>query len=175
MPFALRTIVPFAVLALTHAVPVPAAAQDFDLKFDPGPVDACLATAAANSRQGCVGLAAQACIAATADGGTTAGMMSCFNLENSYWQEHYSKSYQTLATFAEQGDRQTGATGEAAQNYRLAVARDSWLAYREALCGYHGAVMAGGSIVGLVYSDCHLQETARFALELMRLAELGPM
>ena len=135
------------------------------------PADAELMTACMDGRAeteadggtDCVGTASNACMENEEDGATTIGMTQCTARETAWWDGqlnvHYASLEETLAP--EIFDM-------------LRDAQRSWIAYRDASCGFEYELWSDGTIRSVVFAGCMLEETARRAQALERYATRAP-
>lgn len=159
-------------IALTLAA-APAVAQD-GLVFDPAPLAACVE---GNGGLDCLWIAANACIAATPGGNSTAGMIGCAAAERDWWDADLNASYQRLR----QGERFTDETwtnppGMIPRPSGAEALRDvqrAWIVWRDATCRYEELQWWGGTGAALVHVSCNLQLTAEQALTLRRWLAAG--
>lgn len=141
-----------ALIILLATLCAPVQAQQ--IVFSTAPVDQCLAT---GGEEGCIGLAAEACQAATPGGGTTIGMKDCIDAERRYWDGALNFYSQDLR---KRDPSRSGA---------LRDVQRAWIALRDQTCGYEAADFAGGSLQGVVLLDCTLRMTGRQALYLRKV------
>lgn len=157
----------FAALLLM-LVAAPAGAQG-GLVFDPAPLAACVA---ANRGMDCAWLAANACIAATPGGNSTAGMGGCARAELDWWDADLNATYRSLRD----GERATdsdwtdppGMAPRPSGAQALREVQRAWIAWRDATCAYEELQWWGGTGAGLAGTSCRLQLTAEQALTLRR-------
>lgn len=129
--------------------------------FTPG--DAELMTACMDGRAGdataadCVGAASNACMENEEGGETTIGMARCAARETAWWDGqlnvHYASLEETLAP-----ELFTA----------LRDAQRSWIAYRDASCGFEYELWSEGTIRATILAGCMLDETAKRAQTLER-------
>lgn len=122
-----------------------------ELVFSTAAVDQCLAT---GQTEACIGLSSAACQQNTPGGDTTVGMIGCLDRELSYWDGALNYYYQDLRN--QDPDRAED----------LKQLQRSWIAYRDATCGYEAAEFQGGTFAGIAATDCHLRLTGRQTLYL---------
>jgi len=175
---------PLALLALAGLpAAAPAAAQE-GLRFDAAPLLACLAAAgpgAGDAAKGdgaatdgaaraCIGLAAEACMAATEGGWSTIGMVGCVSAEHDWWDADLNTTYRDLRARERQGDADWPQTpGILPRPSGADALRDmqrAWIAWRDATCLYEELDWWGGTGAALIGASCRLQLTAEQALRL---------
>ncbi|WBU65321.1 lysozyme inhibitor LprI family protein [Paracoccus aerodenitrificans] len=131
--------------------------------------DAAPDSRAGRSGTGCIGLAAQACMAQPG-GDSTASMIGCTAQETAFWDGILNESYQELIAEAKgwthPGDPRV--TTEMAPEILLRQMQRDWIAYRDSTCDWNARPWQGGSIVGVIRAGCLLDETALQALRLRR-------
>jgi len=142
------------------AAAAPATAQD--LVFSITPVLTCMAGSEEDAeRQSCIGLAAEACIAATPGGGSTLGMGSCISRELDYWDDLLNARYQALREREAREDAEMASSGFSLPNQADAL-RDmqrAWIGFRDATCGFEAAQWGGGTGAGPATVGCLMRET----------------
>lgn len=112
---------------------------------------------------GCLGQAAGACQTA-AGNGSTLGITLCIQAETAVWDALLNEQYQMRRA-------ELAAQNQGLPNL-LRDAQRAWITYRDAECGLHHGLWAGGTIRTIIAANCHLTETAERALE---LRDLGSM
>ncbi len=155
-----------SVAALLLAAPAPAQ----EITYDPAPLTACLA-ANKDRPDTCIGTASDGCM--TAPGGdTTVGMGICLQGEAQQWDGLLNAAYAQLLAEAEGTDAEMKTLGSAApaQVPALREMQRSWIAFRDAACGYEASRWGGGSGAGPAASACVMELTARQALRLIAYA-----
>jgi uncharacterized protein YecT (DUF1311 family) len=151
----------------------PAAAQD--MKFDPAPTEACLATETADPPS-CIGLAANACMTENEMGETTIGMGFCLSQEWEWWDARLNVAYGALMEKHRAGDAEMKAEGLEVPSVAeaLRAMQRAWIVYRDAACAYERAQWAGGTGGGPATAACLMQQTGVRTLELEgKIAMLG--
>jgi uncharacterized protein YecT (DUF1311 family) len=152
-------------LALAVALlPAAAPAQDAGPAFSPAAVEACLAGAAAEARRGCVGRAAEACMAGP-DGSSTVGMTMCLDGEARFWDARLNAVYQALMQAAADADAEA-YPGAPATAETLRAAQRAWIRWRDAACADEAAQWGGGSGARPAGVQCFMAMTAERALAL---------
>jgi uncharacterized protein YecT (DUF1311 family) len=142
---------------------LPAAAQD--LPFSAEPTETCLASAP--SPEGCIGLAADACID-TPDGSTTVGMSYCLGRELEYWDGRLNAAYAELLRLEEAQDaemKEIGASAPPTAEALRAMQR-AWIGWRDAACAYERSQWGGGTGGGPATAGCLMRLTGEQALAL---------
>lgn len=112
----------------------------------------------------CIGDAAAAC-QRLPDGETTLGTADCLTAETAVWDDLLNAEYR--AAMVRMRDHGGGALAE-----QLRDAQRAWIAFRDAECGLHYGIWAGGSIRVIIGANCVLRETAERALELRDLGRM---
>lgn len=142
----------------------PAAAQDLD--FDPAPLTACLAAAEDGpAMRACVGLAADACLAA--NGYATVVESACRSREADLWDDRLNAAYRAARDRAEAFDRDSGLpAGAPTRADALRDMQRAWIAFRDTTCAYEAAGWGGGTGAGPARAGCHLRLTAEQAIYL---------
>jgi uncharacterized protein YecT (DUF1311 family) len=103
----------------------------------------------------CVGAASNACMENEEGGYSTAGMADCVARETDWWDGQLNVHY----TFLEE-------TLNADLFASLREAQRSWIAYRDASCGFEYDLWSEGTIRTLIYAGCILDSTAQRAYAL---------
>lgn len=153
----------------TILLALPAAAQD--LSYDPGAFEACVVRGAAP--EACVLAPAEACIAGSADGQTTAGMGSCYERARQDWDGRLNAAYGTAMEAARRLEAEAAAGGWTQPPLAVPL-RDmqrAWIAFRDAACDFEHAQWGGGSGGGPAVGACLAAETGRQALRIEAFAE----
>lgn len=149
------------ILSLCAFAPFAARAQNLP-PFDPAPIAACLAAAAADTdRLACAGMAANVCMATEA-GSSNVGMGGCLVQERDWWEAQRDAAAGRLADVARRNDAVLNETGSAAARAEplAADAEAAWRVWKDADCAYEGAFWGGGSGTGVAIVSCDLQHTA---------------
>lgn len=145
----------------------PAMAQD--VTYDAGVTTTCLAGAADTAGKSfCIGRASDLCMARTPGGGSTVGMVGCYDRELRWWDARLNTVYGQLmaeekATDAEM--KRIGATAPSLSESLRAMQR-AWIPYRDAACDYERANWGGGTGGGPATLACLMDLTARQTLRL---------
>jgi uncharacterized protein YecT (DUF1311 family) len=163
-------------LLLPGLLLLPAAAAAQDLAFSPVATETCLA-AATDDPQACIGLAAEACMAATSDGGTTVGMGFCLDAEYRWWDDRLNLVYRRLLADHQAADREAAADGVRAPSLAegLVAMQRAWIPFRDAACAYEVAHWGGGTGGGPAAAECRMRLTGEQALALaLRIGRDGP-
>lgn len=84
--------------------------------------------------------------------GVTAAMLDCIGAENARQDARLNAAY-----------KRAMARLDPAGKTRLRQSERAWIAQRDSRCEKAAASEGGGSMAGLLYADCVLQETARRA------------
>lgn len=138
--------------------------------YDPAPLDTCLTLRGpVQDRSGCIGLGAAVCLgdAAVIEPGRAA---ACRQGEADQWAARLEAALTLLREGAAASDGAEGAAAGAGRAAALETAHSTWLAWRDAECGWRQALAGGDAIAAL---DCRLRETAQRALSLERLRAEG--
>ena len=171
-------------------LPAPPAAAG-DLVFDIAPTESCLAKAAQDGKDdaqatapdgsftaqtalqayrpnACIGLAAQACMAATEGGWSTYGMGGCLSAEADWWDAQLNANYQRAMKRAKQLDldNEVGKGPLLSAAKALRDMQRAWIAYRDGACAFEYAQWGGGTGGGPAATQCFLHLTATQALAL---------
>ncbi|MEQ9260964.1 MAG: lysozyme inhibitor LprI family protein [Roseovarius sp.] len=153
-------------LALLFAAS-PAMAQE--LTYDWAPTASCVAAATDyDTRQACIGRAAEACMEATPGGYSTVGMSGCTSRETDDWDARLNAVYREIMAQAKTADEENKEYGGYAPSQAEAL-RDmqrAWIAFRDAKCMYERSQWGGGTGAGPAGASCYLYETARQTLYL---------
>lgn len=151
-----------------------AAAQE--TPFTPQATEACLAAATEEAGKAvCLGLSANACMAAQPGGPSTAGDGACYAAETVYWDQRLNADYAELLKLEEARAAEDAAAPvpQASPLEALRAMERAWIAYRDAACAYELATWAGGTGGGPAQELCLLTLTGRQALDLeLRISEL---
>ncbi|MBA4491369.1 lysozyme inhibitor LprI family protein [Paracoccus sp. S1E-3] len=156
----------FALLLLFAA---PASAQD--ITYDPALLTGCLQANAAKP-DSCIGAASKVCLDSEG-GSSTVGTVSCLAAENAQWDALLNTAYEAVMADAEATDAEMKELGSAAapQVPALREMQRSWIAFRDAACGYEATRWGGGSGAGPAATGCAMELTARQALRLQAYAD----
>lgn len=139
-----------------------------EIPFAPEATTACLAAAGdAGAREGCIGRAAEGCMA-TPDGSTTVGMGFCLDAERGFWDGRLNAAYGGLMALEKATEAELGALGSAAPSPAAALRemQRAWIGYRDAACAYEASQWGGGSGAGPAAVACAMELTGRQALAL---------
>jgi len=116
------------------------------------------ATEAHLNEQSCIGVAANICENASAQGKSTIGIEDCFAGETQVWDEMLNRYYKIMM------DQLKSADADKLKNIQR-----SWIKLTQDKCGLESE--GEGSVTGLRFSACYLHETANQALWLKNYAE----
>lgn len=168
---ALRAALISAGLAGTAGAQQPApAAAPATPTYDPALIETCLSLRGpAEDRSGCIGLAAARCLG-DAPVIEPAPAADCRQREADQWAARLEAALTLLRESAARSDAAEAAAAGAGRAAALESAHSTWMAWREAECGWRQALAGGGETAGL---DCLLRETALRALTLERLRAEG--
>lgn len=121
-----------------------------------------------DAKRMCIGDSAQACMAATGFGETTAGMGECTHNEVKYWDGALNANYKALLAQAKSADAEMQELGSSAAKQAPALQdmQRAWIAYRDATCKFVVSQWGGGSGAGPASVNCVLQLTGEQALYL---------
>lgn len=135
-------------------------------------LEACYSDAeGAEVREACVGVMAEACMAADGGNYSTVAMMECISAETAVWDRFLNAEYrQTLASFEAMDAAETGPAN-ARRVEALRTAQRAWIAFRDAECGLAYAVWGAGSMRMLDGAGCFKRMTAERTLELRAMRE----
>jgi uncharacterized protein YecT (DUF1311 family) len=154
-----------AVLALCLALPGAASAQELD--FDARLIQSCLDR---GQGRACIGVAAEACMAATPGGFSTVGMGGCTRAEEDWWDAQLNAAYQTLRARERAADADwRPIPGMAPRPSGADVLRDmqrAWIGWRDATCLYEEFQWWGGTGASLAGAACRMRLTGEQALTL---------
>lgn len=103
----------------------------------------------------CIGAASNPCMENEEGGYSTIGMAECVGRETNWWDSQLNVHYASLEE-----------TLDADLFASLRDAQRSWLAYRDASCGFEYELWSEGTIRTLVYASCILDSTAQRAYAL---------
>ncbi|WP_332711879.1 lysozyme inhibitor LprI family protein [Pelagibacterium mangrovi] len=103
----------------------------------------------------CIGAASNPCMENEEGGYSTIGMAECVGRETNWWDSQLNVHYASLEE-----------TLDADLFASLRDAQRSWLAYRDASCGFEYELWSEGTIRTLVYAGCILDSTAQRAYAL---------
>lgn len=151
----------------------PAFAQTPLPGYDPALLDTCLTLRSpVQDRSGCIGLAAAMCLG-DAPMIAPERATGCRQGEADQWGARLEGALTLLRESAARSDAAEGAAVGSGRAAALESAHSTWLAWREAECGWRQA-LAGGS--GTAALDCRLRETGlrTLALERLRVEGEGP-
>lgn len=144
--------------------------------FTPQATEACLAAATEEGvKAACLGLSANACMAAQPGGPSTAGDGACYAAETAYWDRRLNADYAELLKLEEAQAAEDAAAPapQASPVEALRTMERAWIAYRDAACAYEYSTWGGGTGGGPAQELCLLTLTGRQALDLeLRLSEL---
>lgn len=164
-----------AILALA-ASGMGGAALAQETPFTPQATEACLAAATEEEvKAACLGLSANACMAAQPGGPSTAGDGACYAAETAYWDRRLNADYAELLKLEEAQAAEDAAAPalQASPVEALRTMERAWVAYRDAACAYEYSTWGGGTGGGPAQELCLLIFTGRQALDLeLRLSEL---
>lgn len=138
--------------------------------YDPALLDTCLTLRSpVQDRSGCIGLAAAMCLgdAPVIEPERATG---CRESEAEQWGARLEAALTLVRESAARSDAAEGAVAGGGRAAALESAHSTWLAWREAECGWRQS-LAGGSETGAL--DCLMRETALRALALERLRVEG--
>ncbi|MBM9615498.1 DUF1311 domain-containing protein [Desulfobulbus rhabdoformis] len=90
-------------------------------------------------------------------GGVTVDMLNCIAQETKLQDQRLNRAYKRVMQEQSEGQKQA-----------LKNAQRAWIRYRDANCQFY-ADPDGGSLAGVMASDCLLQTTASRALELEQM------
>ncbi len=154
-----------ALLTAVLGAALPAAAQE--LRFDTGPVEACLAAAEPGQQDACIGGAAAACMAAPG-GDTTVGMGVCLGFERDWWASRLAAAQAALAAQDRAQDAEMAELGASVPPLAppLDAMQRAFAAFRDAACAYEHATWGNGTGGGPAHAGCMMELTARQALRL---------
>lgn len=119
------------------------------------PVTACLANAAPEARNACIGLVGEPCMNEP-QGASTAGMVDCFARETEMWSGEVTRLTAQLRA-------QESPTQVAGLNAML-DANERWMRAR---CAYSGLIFEEGSLARVMTSACVRNTTAELTLDLL--------
>ncbi|MEQ9693654.1 lysozyme inhibitor LprI family protein [Shimia sp. SDUM112013] len=159
----------FANIAWLACLALGSAAQAQNLVFSPTETEACFVTLSDDADPAtCIGASANACMAATSDGGTTVGMGGCLEQERAYWDARLNTAYGTVRSAAMALDAEMQEIGSSApsQAEALKQMQRAWITYRDATCDYERSLWGGGTGGGPATVACHMTLTATQALYL---------
>lgn len=138
-----------------------------------GPVlEACYAAAeGAGAREACVGVVAEACMAADGGDYSTVGMMECLSAETAVWDTFLNDEYRETRAVFEAMDVEETNPAYARRAQALRTAQRAWIAFRDAECGLAYSRWGAGSMRMLDGAGCRQRMTAERALELRAMRE----
>lgn len=140
--------------------------------YDPALLDTCLTLRGpAEDRSGCIGLAAARCLG-DAQVIEPQRATDCRQREADQWAARLEAALTLLREGAARSDAAEGAAPGSGRADALESAHTTWLAWREAECGWRQR-LAGDSGGDLAALDCRLRESALRALALERLRAEG--
>ena len=154
-------------LCLIAFLPMTATAQD--LVFSPVQTESCLAGASNEAQmRDCIGVSANACMAATPGGETTVGMRGCLEREWQYWDARLNAAYQSKMAEAKGIDAEMAGLGATvpSQADALRSMQRAWIPFRDGKCEYEYSQWGGGTGGGPAITACLMQETGEQALYL---------
>lgn len=157
-------------------LPTPAAVTPVEPGYDPALLDACLTLRGpTQDRSGCVGLAAAVCLGDEAVV-EPARATDCRQREAEQWAARLEAALTLLRESAALSDGAEGAAAGSGRAAALESAHSTWLAWREAECGWRQRLAGGAGGGDLAALDCRLRETGlrALALERMRAEGEGP-
>lgn len=104
--------------------------------------------------------------------GSTADMVGCNALEYDYWEGRLKAAYDRLIVLLKAEDKDM--VGEGIFDISLADevknGQETWLAFRDAQCGYANNQFRGGTMGRITGSACMWEQTARRSIELEVMA-----
>jgi len=152
--------------ALSVALTVsPALAQDPEAAL--ADLRACLEVATGTGARDCVGVYAQACMAAPFDE-TTRAMADCTIAEAAAWDRVLDETFAELVILSRDRialEEQAGAT-PAPLDGLLREAQGAWITFRDADCAQEYAVWGEGSMRRIAGAWCRLDRTSQRVIEL---------
>lgn len=176
---AVRGVGAVAALWLAAAVPAlaqPAPATDYDDRI----IDACLSEhwGGQNAQESCIGIAARACM--PPGEGDAAIAIACFDAERAQWDTRLTETLDALRgqfgpveATPEAAETPTDTPSETATEMpgdllvALIAMQTAWESWRDAACGFDGAVYPGSPIGDTARADCMMRLTARQVFHLM--------
>ncbi len=119
----------------------------------------------------CIGASAASCIESA--GGVTAVQGYCYAEELGYWDDMLNHQYQLLRETAQRRDVELSEKGfgQPIAEEGLRNMQQTWIAYRDARCGFVGAIYSAGTGAGPAGTECLMRETAEQTLLLSSLRE----
>jgi uncharacterized protein YecT (DUF1311 family) len=118
-------------------------------------IEACVAAAATHETLWqCKGVVANPCMSEP-EGQTTVGMIECQSREGDAWQALLDAHIAGLNA------------DDPSRSDELAAAKAAWEVWREAECIYQASEAEGGSLAGVIATDCHADITADRAIALI--------
>lgn len=117
----------------------------------------------------CIGLAAEACMAATPGGGSTIGYAMCTGHELGWWDSELNRAYQARMAEAREIDTEPPPPGflpRPSDVEALRAMQRAWIAFRDATCQFEELQFWGGTGMGGAGIACRLRLTATQALYL---------
>ena len=159
----LRWMAPFALSCMATQ----AFAQDFIYSSDA--TENCLARGAKDGVvYPCFGASANACMAASRNGGSTQGMVRCLEAEVLDWDRRLNTAYKLLMTYSKAVDAEMTESGSSAlsQAEALRTMQRAWIPFRDASCEYERSTWGGGTGGGPDGLTCFLNLTATQAWSL---------
>lgn len=155
-------------LALTLALPLPAAAQD--IAFDASLIDACFA---GGGWDDCIGVAADACMEQTPDGYSTPVMNACLDFEYGYWDAELNTAYARLMEEMGRRDNDRWDPEQPSQAEATRVMQRAWIAFRDATCEREVLEWWGGTGANAAWLSCMMRMTGEQALYLQSAMAAG--
>ncbi|PTV97623.1 uncharacterized protein YecT (DUF1311 family) [Rhodobacter aestuarii] len=163
--------------AVLAAFPLTAQADEaFPIHYDGQVLDRCLANTVPEARRDCIGKAADACMQATPEGASNAGMGLCAGFEHDDWDARLNAAYQSLMAVEKAQDADMADLGSSVPQMAPALQemQRAWIAYRDAACTYEVSQWGGGTGSGPAWAFCTMQMTGEQTLVLLaRLADKG--
>lgn len=152
--------------------PGAAFAEGSPVTYDPGVLEACLATHPGAAQADCIGIGAQYCMALDGQGSSNVGAGFCFGAERDDWDARLNAACQAVLKADEKTDAEMKELGLAVapQAPALREMQRAWIAYRDAACNYEMTTWGGGSGAGPAGSECEMRMSGRAALDLMARA-----
>jgi uncharacterized protein YecT (DUF1311 family) len=108
----------------------------------------------------CIGIVADPC--PDAPGANTGSIVACQMREQKIWDGYLNQWY---------GEAEKRLADDKAAQAALKEAQRSWIAFRDAKCGYWQKLYEGGTFASVVTGDCMRVETGRRALEMRAILD----
>lgn len=144
------------------------------IAFDIKTTQTCVSGKQGADRLECASKAANACMKIP-EGSFTNVMKYCLSKEIEWWDSNLNIAYKQLLKLEQAEDAELESSNSIVlkQETALRNMQLSWIEYRDRLCDYEASQWNGGTIAGVAYLSCKMNETARQYLVIQNRIEVG--